>query len=476
MSHNLTKERKKDKNLITIICITMFLTVVILFAAYMGLASYYKGGFSYGTWINGIYCTGKTVDEVNKELLKSYTYEGLTVYNKEDYSYEIKSEDVDFSFDFKAALDIYLKKQNPYLWIDNLFVSKSRQLVPIIDYDKNKFSQILDSIPFLADEAENSDREVYITKSYAGYELINERSDVLNIEKAKTEIEQSFIQTQKELHLSDRQCYEDLPLTDKMQEDLALWDKINEFQNCRIIYKFGEEQVPINASVVCDWITTLEDGSFVYDEEGQLITDEKKIKEFIDRLADEYDTVGGTRYFKATRGDIVAVSGGIYGNKVDRKAETAYLIQAFYEKGKEIHEPMYTQKGWVQGKNDIGHTYIEIDMTEQKMYYYKDGKKELETSIVTGNTGRRMGTPEGVNYVYGKQENRILRGPNYASHVNFWMPVKGNIGIHDASWRSEYGEEIYKTSGSHGCINTPYDKMKELYGMADIGTPVVMFY
>ena len=60
--------------------------------------------------------------------------------------------------------------------------------------------------------------------------------------------------------------------------------------------------------------------------------------------------------------------------------------------------------------------------------------------------------------------------------MNFWMPVNGGIGIHDASWRSKYGGDIYIKGGSHGCINTPYDAMKELYEMVEIGTPVIMFY
>ena len=137
---------------------------------------------------------------------------------------------------------------------------------------------------------------------------------------------------------------------------------------------------------------------------------------------------------------------------------------------------MYTQKAWVQGKNDIGNTYVEIDMGEQMMYYYADGVQKVATPIVTGNTSRRMGTPSGVNYVYLKQTNRILRGPGYASHVDFWMPVKGNIGIHDAAWRSKYGGTIYQTNGSHGCINTPRDAMVELYESVEVGTPVVMFY
>ena len=115
-------------------------------------------------------------------------------------------------------------------------------------------------------------------------------------------------------------------------------------------------------------------------------------------------------------------------------------------------------------------------MTQQKMYYYEEGELLLETEVVTGNLSRKWGTPEGVNYVYNKQRNRVLRGEGYASPVKYWMPVKGGIGIHDASWRTEFGGEIYKKNGSHGCINTPSQKMAELYEMVETGTPVVMFY
>ena len=87
-----------------------------------------------------------------------------------------------------------------------------------------------------------------------------------------------------------------------------------------------------------------------------------------------------------------------------------------------------------------------------------------------------MDTPEGVYFVYNKQEDRVLRGQGYASPVEYWMPVKGAVGIHDADWRSEFGGEIYKTNGSHGCINVPKEIMPDLYEKTEIGTPVIIFY
>lgn len=346
----------------------------------------------------------------------------------------------------------------------------------MISYNEEKLEAVLGTIPPLAEQAKDAERKVFIVKTHAGYELVNERVGVLNREKAKQIIAQSLTEAETQVDLKEAGCYEDLPLTPVMKAELARWEKIEDFQDCKIVYQFGEEEYLLKADLVCEWMTLDKDGREIYDEAGNILPDDKKIEAFIDALADEYDTVGGTRRFQATRGEIITVKGGTYGNQMDRKAEKEYLKQAFRERRAEVHEPAYLKQGWKQGKDDIGDTYIEVDMTQQMMYYYKGGIKELETPIVTGNTGRRMGTPEGVNFVYSKQKNRVLRGPNYASPVDFWMPVKGNIGIHDASWRSEFGGEIYKTGGSHGCINTPHEAMSRLYDMAEIGTPVVMFY
>lgn len=469
---------RTNKRIVTCIGITFIICSFLLSAVYIGLAEYYKEGFSYGTWINGIYCTGKTVEEVNRELLKDCVYEGLDILPKEGegQSCRIAAEAIGFTFDFEEALQSYLDRQNPYLWPVNLFHPRNHTLQPVISYKQEKLEEVLGNIPFLSGKEGQKERKVFILKTSQGYKLINERVGVINQEKAKAVIESALLNFAETLHLEEAGCYEDLPLTAAMEEVIDEFRRIDDFQSCGIIYKLGDEQIPVDAAVVCDWIAAEEDGSFIYNADGSLQADDSRIDEFIEKLADEYDTVGGSRWFAATRGERVKVEGGTYGNTMDRKAEKKYLKEAFRNKESGLHIPEYLQKGMAQGKNDIGQTYIEIDMTQQKMYFYKDGRLEVATSVVTGNTGRRMGTPEGVNFVYGKQKNRILRGPGYASHVNFWMPVKGNIGIHDAAWRKEFGGEIYKTEGSHGCINTPYEDMSKIYEMAEIGTPVVMFY
>lgn len=464
------------KRLLKHVAVILGIVSVSLMATYVGLAVYYHNAFPYGTWINGIYCTGRSLQEVNDDLAKQFTYDGVTVEDKDGNRYLITAEEISYQFDFKKALEIYQQQQNPWMWIDSLFGKNQVDLVPVVSYDSEAFDACFEALPFCRERRPDKDRRVEIVRTPQGYELVNERTDILFVEEARGAVLTAIEEAKSEVLLVEAGCYHDLEMTAQMRETLDIWEKLKNFQQCDIVYRMGEEEIPVNAAVVCDWIAVDDNGRFLLDDAGELQLRENAIEEFIASLAQKYDTVGASRQFLSTRGDLVTVEGGLYGNKLDQEAETAYLKEAFAAKRSEVHEPAYLQEAWKQGSEDIGSTYIEVDMTEQKMYYYVDGVLTIDTPIVTGNTSRRMGTPSGVNFVYAKQKNRILRGRNYASHVDFWMPVKGNIGIHDAAWRGKFGGTIYQTNGSHGCINTPRAAMEQLFEMAEVGTPVVMFY
>lgn len=465
------------KKVVLVVSISLLIILLLAVGAYFGLAKYYEDGFSYGTWINGIYCTGKSVEEVNDELLAQFSVTEMEIIFEDGTTEKIALEDISYSVDYKTELERYSEKQNPNLWILNFWNGKGHRadFLPSMSFDAEKLFDEVDALSTVAETEKQKERKVEIKKTKNGYSLVNEKTHVLDSTKVKEKIKQALLNGEYQIKIED-DCYVDLTLTKAEKEKLLIWEKVQEYQDCKIRYDMGDGIVPVDASVVCDWIKLDEEGNFLFDENGELVTDEEQIKEFVKRLAEEYNTAGGDREFQATRGETVTVSGGTYGNKIDEKAEIVYLTEAFLNKADELHVPEYTQQALVRGKNDIGNTYIEIDMTEQMMYYYVDGEIYVETPVVTGNTGRRMDTPEGTCFVYNKQKNRVLRGPNYASFVNFWVPVRGSIGIHDAPWRSEYGGEIYKTNGSHGCVNTPYDAMEKIYAHVEIGIPVVMFY
>ena len=55
------------------------LFLLFLCVGYLLIAFYYRNSFSFNTWINGVYCTGKTVEEVNTELLAKTEYHQITI-------------------------------------------------------------------------------------------------------------------------------------------------------------------------------------------------------------------------------------------------------------------------------------------------------------------------------------------------------------------------------------------------------------
>ena len=161
------------------------------------------------------------------------------------------------------------------------------------------------------------------------------------------------------------------------------------------------------------------------------------------------------------------------------KGKTYYFrIRPIYQKGDTLITGTSNKKSAVvtdkaYGKA-TGNTYIEISISQQHMWYYKNGTQIVSTDVVTGNAGTND-TPKGYFTIYSKARNTTLRGTGYSSFVNYWMAFRGGYGIHDSSWRSSYGNPIYQGNGSHGCVNTPKAQVKKIYENASCGTPVIIY-
>lgn len=460
------------------------LFVGFLLIGYLLLSLYYNGGFDrsgqnqkflYGTWINGIYCTGKSAAEVN-ELLKAQVMQTeLTVEDIAGNIEKIQFSEEEFEVDFSEEIQTLLEKQSPFLWFAKLS-TKNYEISPEYTIEDKLLYKKVKSLSIVQQGLNLEEPKAEIVKtSDKGYVLEDNLKGAPDADEIIKVVIDALRAGQSTVVLSE-DCYMDRKPTAQVQKTLSLWLKIESLQKCGIIYKIGDEQVSISEAEIAEWFQLDEEGQFVLDKENNPVLKKNCYRDYIFSLADRYDTYNKPREFLTTRGDVVTIEKGTYGNKIDKEAEIEYLSEAFLEKRREIRIPKYEQEALYPGKDDLGDTYVEIDLTQQKMYYYVDGEISLETPIVSGNMQGGYDTPERVCYIYQKQTDRILRGPGYASPVDYWMPVYGNIGIHDASWRSEFGGEIYKTNGSHGCINTPFEAMKALFEEVEIGTPVIMFY
>ena len=130
------------KKIIIISSVTAVI-LCILAALYTGLSVYYADRFSYGTWNNGIYCTGKSVPEA-AELLEAQYREnsgGCMAVTMEDGSVrQLDFEAIGLQYDFLQPLEALKAQQDPWLWFQYLFARDNR-IAPVISMDEEAYER-----------------------------------------------------------------------------------------------------------------------------------------------------------------------------------------------------------------------------------------------------------------------------------------------------------------------------------------------
>lgn len=455
--------------------ILLMIVFIVPGLIYLGLAIYYQDSFMYGTWINGIYCTGKTVDVVNQELLEQYEYKDFYVITPQEVAV-IHPEEFSFSYDFTKSLEEYREKQNPIVWYLHMFSRhQNEEILPQISFNEEKLEEWILTIKSFESNLEMTEDSLKIVLGENGYEIREEKEQILNTKLAIEKITQAITGAKAEVDLVEEDCYFTRDETIEMQQIREFYEEVKRIQEVSLEYQIKDTVKKVSPSDIALWFATEADGSLKMDKNNRPVFDKEAITVFVEELADKYDT--WQRFpFVTHDGNEIVISKGNYGIKIYQQKEVNALLDYLKNPTDIVREPAYIRNVVYQDKYAIDTTYVEVDMTLQKMMFFQDGKKVLETDVVTGCTTQGMGTPELVCYVYGKSRNAILKGKNYRSFVNYWVPVYGGIGLHDATWRDEFGGEIYIKSGSHGCVNTPLERMAELYDMLEIGMPVVIHY
>jgi hypothetical protein len=350
-----------------------------------------------------------------------------------------------------------------------MLINQSSQANVSFTYSQEKVEKVLSQMDCFNELLTVSPQDAYIGTAEHGFEVVPEvQGTTLDEKKALNAVLAALDRGDVTLSFDEEDCY--LAPTvyqddEELNRDAA---SMNELVQADITYDFGDRTETLDVSVLRDWIVKLADGSFAIDD--------TKVEEYVASLAEKYDTFGMSRDFYTSYGTVVSLTGGDYGWAIDQNATTIALHQALEEGYRGVMEPEYVYTAMSRETNDIGYTYVEICISQQRMFCYKDGVAIVDTPIVTGNPNKGNATPSGsVWAVDAKMRNYVLVGEDYRSPVDYWIPFNGNIGIHDMQTRSAFGGTIYLSNGSHGCINTPYDQVAQIYEAVSIGTPVIVY-
>lgn len=258
-------------------------------------------------------------------------------------------------------------------------------------------------------------------------------------------------------------------------EAMAIGQKLATVNGMSVTY-----QLPSNQTEVLDGLTI---ATWVNGSQGLTVSvDAAKVAAYVQGLRNKYDTPAGTQTWQSADGTTKSIKTD-YGWHIDQAKETEALIANIQSLQSVTREPVYASRAVQTEMPQWGKTFVEIDISSQHVYFYQNGNCVWDSKCVTGTaTDPDRATPTGVFALKYKQRDRVLRGrinpqtgkPSYESPVAYWMPFNGNIGLHDANWRSSFGGNIYLKSGSHGCINLPPKNAKTLYDLITPGTVIVV--
>ncbi len=444
----------------------------LLVIIYLLGVAFYQSRFLPNTYAGQISLSNLGPDKAQKKLVNHLG--DLDIYFKEG------QEDLGFiplgalELDLdqtKGNLEGFLAQQNPWEWpIQQIQQAKYLPIGTDIFPDKHLLNDLVTSLgihneerqpakdaKLLEDEAGNLqvEEEVY-GRQVTGDSLGQTLADNLSQGKTAIDLGQAYVQPQVFAQGSSIE---------------KLKSEYQEMKETQITLVFNNQEVRIPSELIEQWLSL--------DDQGQAQVNREEIEDYLYQVNVEYAGLFSSHDFLSTYQGWVTVDPGTFGWYIDRFQEAEVIADNILAGGSYKREPIIGGQGY-QADNEFGSSYVEVDLTNQMMLVYVEGKLVLETPIVSGNIG--TSTVPGAYQVWQMLENTDLRGYNprtqrdYVQPVSYWIAFDDNAqGIHDASWQSSFGGTVYQNAGSLGCINTPPSIMGQVFETVYVGMPVVIF-
>ena len=373
-------------------------------------------------------------------------------------------------------------KQNPFLWvIGKLGYKQEYTVASATEYDEKKLSAKISSLVEADTEKQTSPTNAQIIlKNDNTFEIIPETyGTALDTEGLIKLANKAVKSSTEEVNVAKEEELYEQPVVMATDENLVNQEEaLNTFLNTEITYQLPNDETRVlGRDTTSQWVSLQDNGYYYIDE--AVVAD--CAANYAAGLAKEFNVLRDTRDFESTNAGVIQVDCDTYGRVVDEEEEAAKITEELLSCTSETREPIYSMNN-LERDPRLGGTYVEVDKCDQTVYYYENYELQMASECVTGTeTNPSRYTPTGIYSIYMMERGRTLRGAQqadgsyaYSSYVNYWMAFNGGIGLHDATWRDDFGGSIYWYSGSHGCVNLPYWAAQELYNMVDIGTTVIV--
>lgn len=480
-NQKITKKKKYFERVGIVIGMMILFIALAGGIIYFADASRIKERFGGNITVNDQIVRGKTAKEAAEQFNEQFKNKQIVLLENGQQVYEVSVGEAGYSLDLEeleAFLEAVIGKQKP--GFPFLKKPQNETVKYTVAGNETAFAGIFTAAQIAGERSDSVDAYLEFDQEQEKFIIVPEVYGT----KLKDDALQEYVRNFLAPLLSDPNLPEktEVILDDSVYikpnittEQKELQDQMNtlnqeiaQYHNTTVKYLFGDKTEVIDGDMICSWLIV---------EDRTVRLSEEEVRKYVNDLAAKYNTMYRDRIFTTTAGESVKLEHNEYGYIIDKEEEYQKLYEELNSGETIEREPVYSKSGYKRsGVDDLAGSYIEISIEKQHLWLYKDGQLITETDIVSGKPEKETATYKGAWPIAYKASPYVLSSDMYGYEVpvEYWMPFVYGQGLHDMN-RSAFGGEIYKTGGSHGCVNLPKNQAKLIYETIEKGYPVILY-
>lgn len=474
------------------ICLSLVIAIIILLFIVIIL---YSDKFYPNTTIGGIDVSNMTLSQAKEAVQTDLKNHVLVIKGRNNAKYELRGTDIDLNANYEKQVENCFKKTHGIFSFYKIISGEDFDVNFDVSYNKKAFKNNLSqSFLITGDQytitAPESAHVEYDKKTQSGKIVKEKQGNQLNQEKFYSYVEKSIKQLKTNINLDKANIYLKPKYT---QNDSAIIKELNQYNNYLyrwIRYDMTEKHYEtVTPKDIKNWL--------VINDDATVSIDQEKMSQWVEKFCLKYKTVGKTRKFKSHTGEVLEVSGGDYGWQIDYSQTVDQLYKVLSKKNPQSDveayiknknktnkkklikklEPIYKNKAYKLNFDNLvddynTQTYSEVDISEQMVYVFQNGQVVYSAKCVTGlPSDASRATKTGCWYIKDKKLEYTLTGADYTTPTKYWVRITwtgtGYHYMNRSDW-SKWSPDLYKTRGSHGCINLQLEDVKNIYNLVSM--------
>ncbi|MFA6941974.1 MAG: peptidoglycan binding domain-containing protein, partial [Clostridiaceae bacterium] len=240
--------------------------------------------FYFGSSINCVNVSGKTVADAEKELpaqAQSYT---LNLKERGGKTEQIRGSDIELSYNPDGQVQNIKDGQNPFGWIFSFFNAKNYKIIGGILYNKELLKTQVSNLSCIKSSniiLPKNPGFIYVNNNYTITPEV--KGNKINYDVLSDYVSKSISKFENTIDLESINCYVEPEYSSNSPKVTDVKNMLNKYISSKITYTFGEHSEILDGSVINKWIKI--------DDNLQVTFDEEKIKNYLAGLSIAYDTV-----------------------------------------------------------------------------------------------------------------------------------------------------------------------------------------